>query len=81
MLDQGPVDRFDDVKGEEAQRVISDVALGIQPEQSVATYTVAMLRYRKAIEREVAEAPAGAIIDVPADLPPENMKVPEYSPF
>lgn len=76
-MDQGPIDNFRDVSGDDAQTVIADVALGIQPEQSRLTYSPALLRYRKAIEREVAEAPAGAMIDIPADLPRQTIVVPE----
>ncbi len=72
-----PIDTFSDVEGEARERVLLDVVNGVGIEDSALPYTPGMRRYRRTLEREIAAMPAGAIVDVPNDLPPATMVVPE----
>lgn len=71
------MDTFSDVNGDDALRVVADVVNGVPVEKSRLHYNAATLRLRKAIEADVANMPPNMIVDLPNELPPAEMVVPD----
>jgi hypothetical protein len=54
-------------------RITVDVTMNVPPERSHLTYTPEMLAARRRIEADIAKMPPGTIVDVPNELPPDDL--------
>jgi len=65
------------IDGDTAGRIVADVGNGVSIEDSRLTYNADMEAYRREIEADVAAMPSGAILDIPSELPPLDVVIPE----
>lgn len=54
-----------EVTGDEAKAVLYDVVDNVPVERSKVAYSGAMLRYREAVEADIAKMPAGTVVTIP----------------